>query len=77
MEGKHVRKNCQPDWSRMVSRILCPARSGDGFYFREVGVMNLGLLFTWLGDQFTARELYEYYLLSRVVAVKFSRHQQI
>ena len=63
----------QPAWENMTNRLLCPPRRAKGTWTRTSQVVSLAGLFEVLGQEYTAKDIYDYWLSSRVVAAKYRR----
>ena len=64
-------KDFAPDFARQTNRLMVPCfRASTHTWYRTGCVMSLGGLFMALGKEFDAADLYQYYSLLRIVAVK-------
>ena len=63
----------QAAWESMTNRLLCPTRGAKGTWTRTAQVVSLSGLFELLGQEYTAKDIYDYWLSSRVVAAKNRR----
>ena len=57
-----------PDWKNMRNRLICMSQSGQGAWKRQVCGMTLAGFFENLGIHFTAKQIYAFWLSSRIVA---------
>ena len=60
----------RPDWGKQVNRWLAPDVDSWRHSRRSAKVTSLAHLFRHLGDRFTARALYDFYLTLRLVSAK-------
>ena len=62
----------QPDWAQQVNRITCPCMDAHcGYEWVRFGpAFTLGELFLALGKEYTAVQIYAFYLSLRLIAVK-------
>ena len=63
-----------PAWARQWNRLTCSCWDYPSMHWeRTVIGISLGHLMAFLGSQFTAKQIFEYYSLCRLVAVKYKR----
>ena len=67
----------EPDWEQQVYRITCPCKDAHcGYEWARYGpAFTLGELFLALGKEYTARQIYAFYLSLRLIAVKRRKTQ--
>ena len=70
-------RDLQPDWAQQVDRNSCPCKDAHcGYEWARFGpVFTLGELFLALGKEYTARQIYGFYLSLRLIAVKRRKTQ--
>ena len=63
-----------PKWQHQWNRLTCPCENDwDHHWARSVKGMSLGHMMAFLGDRYSAKEIVEYFMSCRLVAVKYAR----